>query len=93
MSEIKSLRDLGIWIISKPGKAASGITGTWRTFRPVINRGKCNKCMVCWLYCPEGVISRDVNGYPRIDYEFCKGCGICAYECRVKAIDMVEEVR
>jgi len=59
MSEVKSLRDLGIWVISKPGKAASGITGTWRTFRPVINRGKCNKCMVCWLYCPEGVISKD----------------------------------
>jgi len=26
-----------------------------------------------------------------VDLEFCKGCGICAKECRKDAIDMVEE--
>lgn len=93
MGEVKSLRDLHVWIISKPDKAASSVTGTWRTFRPVINRERCNKCMMCWLYCPEGVVSKDSNGYPVVDYEFCKGCGICANECRAKAIDMVVEVR
>jgi len=29
---------------------------------------------------------------PRIDYEYCKGCGICAQVCPTKAISMVEEV-
>jgi pyruvate ferredoxin oxidoreductase delta subunit len=27
-----------------------------------------------------------------IDYDYCKGCGICANECPVDAIKMVEEV-
>ncbi|MFP3216806.1 MAG: 4Fe-4S binding protein, partial [Vulcanisaeta sp.] len=27
-----------------------------------------------------------------IDYDHCKGCGICAHECPVKAIKMVPEV-
>ena len=26
-----------------------------------------------------------------IDYEFCKGCGLCAYECPANAIDLIQE--
>jgi Pyruvate/2-oxoacid:ferredoxin oxidoreductase delta subunit len=26
-----------------------------------------------------------------IDYDYCKGCGVCANECPAKAITMVEE--
>jgi pyruvate ferredoxin oxidoreductase delta subunit len=26
-----------------------------------------------------------------IDYKYCKGCGICAEECPLKVIEMVEE--
>lgn len=46
--------------------------------------------MLCWLYCPEGVIEVR-NGVPVVDYEYCKGCGICAAECPAGAIVMVEE--
>jgi pyruvate ferredoxin oxidoreductase delta subunit len=41
------------------------------------------------LYCPDAVISRTIP--PTIDYEYCKGCGICAEECPTKAIAMVDE--
>ena len=81
---------------SEPGPGDGGRTGSWRVLRPVIDLEKCipakrNKpaCFNCWLYCPDGVISRTIP--PQIDYEYCKGCEICAEECPVDAITMVEE--
>jgi len=81
---------------SKSGPGDAGRTGSWRILRPVIDPGVCipskrgaPACFMCWLYCPDGVISRTIP--PVIDYEYCKGCGICAEECPTKAITMVEE--
>lgn len=65
-------------------------TGSWRAERPVIDYGKCTKCLICWLFCPEPSIIWDGKDVV-IDYDYCKGCGICAYECPVKAIKMVPE--
>jgi len=62
----------------------------WRTFRPVIDRSKCVNCLRCFLVCPDGVVDKS-GEIPEIDYDFCKGCGICARECRVGAIKMVKE--
>ena len=28
------------------------LPGDWRSMRPVVDRAKCVKCAVCWLYCP-----------------------------------------
>ncbi len=75
--------------ISSPTIGAMGKTGTWRVFRPIIDVKKCIKCWRCWIFCPDGVISR--NDYPTIDLEYCKGCGICAQECPVDAIKMERE--
>jgi pyruvate ferredoxin oxidoreductase delta subunit len=75
--------------VSRPKKGASGKTGAWRTFRPVIDPEQCNQCGLCSLYCPEGVVGENLE----IDYDFCKGCGICAEECPKKAIRMEREER
>ena len=73
--------------LSYPKVGTSGKKGMWRLFRPSINRGRCNYCGLCYLYCPEGVISTEIA----IDYEYCKGCGICENECPRNAIIMIEE--
>jgi len=73
--------------MSRPKEGAAGQTGSWRVFKPVVDREKCNACGLCAMYCPDAVIDKDLN----IDLRFCKGCGICANECPKKAIDMVRE--
>jgi len=77
-------------LIAKPTKGSAGKTGLWRTFRPEYNEEKCTVCLLCWLYCPESAIA--VNDEKiSIDYEYCKGCGICANVCNKNAIEMVVE--
>jgi len=68
----------------------TAVNAGWRTFKPVIDQDKCIRCLLCWVYCPEGVIGKE-NEKLEIDYDYCKGCGICAHECPQKAIDMVRE--
>ena len=71
----------------------------WRNMRPVLNVGKCTGCLQCYLYCPDGCIFRparqtaDAAGTAAvaIDYDFCKGCGVCVEVCRFGALAMVPE--
>ena len=65
-------------------------TGDWRVRRPVKDDSKCNKCGICFLYCPVFSINKNENNY-FIDLSYCKGCGICANECPKSAIQMVPE--
>lgn len=86
-----SLEEEGVFYItslSRPVKGCAGDTGEWRVFRPVKDDGKCNNCLLCWVFCPEATISKDGL---EIDYQYCKGCGICAVECPTGAIVMVKE--
>ncbi len=62
----------------------------WRSRRPVIDLDKCVRCLRCFIFCPDGVIDKSGEEL-QIDYQFCKGCGICAYECKAGAISMVKE--
>ncbi len=78
-------------IVTEPGSAAQYRTGDWRQQRPVVAKDFCNKCGLCFLFCPEGCIQQDDEGYFVADLYYCKGCGICAEECPQKAINLEEE--
>lgn len=68
------------------GSAALRQTGNWRTERPVIELGKCKRCFLCYLYCPEAALRLDDDNFPHVDYDHCKGCMICYEECPTDAI-------
>jgi len=78
-------------IIVEPGNAIEYKTGDWKSQSPVLDKDKCNKCGLCYIFCPEGCIKEEADGYFVADLSYCKGCGICAIECPKKAITMVEE--
>jgi pyruvate ferredoxin oxidoreductase delta subunit len=67
------------------------INAGWRTFKPEVNMDKCVGCLQCYLVCPDGVIARTDSGKISIEYDFCKGCGICAQVCKLNAIEMKKE--
>ena len=55
--------------------------GDWRVIKPVWNTVLCIDCQNCWLYCPDtAIISRDKE-MKGVDYDHCKGCGICVEVC------------
>ena len=65
------------------------LTGDWKTYTPVRDVERCTRCVLCVLFCPDGAIRWDANKKDiDFDYAFCKGCGICANECPVDAIEM-----
>jgi pyruvate ferredoxin oxidoreductase gamma subunit len=77
-------------VVINPGSAKEYKTGDWRSSTPVYDYEKCNKCGLCFIYCPEGCIKPIEDGYFKEDVYYCKGCGICAKECPKDAIKMVE---
>lgn len=56
------------------------------------NCGVCNTCELCLIFCPDLAISLqdDGTGFD-IDYDYCKGCGVCNAECPRGAMDMTRE--
>ena len=73
-------------VIKRPGSSMDYHTGTWRTFRPVIDQKTCIKCSSCWRVCPDSAIFVDKAGKYRVNYDYCKGCLVCLGECPVNAI-------
>lgn len=62
----------------------------FRTLHPEIDSEACIKCMMCWVFCPEGCIDKS-GDHLEIDMDYCKGCGICAAECPKNCIKMVKD--
>ena len=87
----KSLEELPLTAISFMTTEGNE-TGEWRSQRPILDSEKCNRCGICWMYCPDQAIRPRENSY-WISYEYCKGCGICARECPKGAILLVVEER
>ena len=53
----------------------------WRIIKPVYNRDLCIDCQNCWVFCPDtSIISRDKKMIG-VDFDHCKGCGICVEVC------------
>jgi NADPH-dependent glutamate synthase beta subunit-like oxidoreductase/ferredoxin len=59
--------------------------------------GNCLACDNCWTLCPDVAVLKtqetvsDGSNYV-FDYEYCKGCGLCAAECPSAYIVMEDEV-
>ena len=68
------------------GDAPSAIKEANRCFQC----GTCTVCGNCWLFCPDSSVI-PVDGEFQFDYDYCKGCGICAEECPRAAIFIKEE--
>ncbi len=54
--------------------------------------GNCMECDNCYGVCPDNAIIKLGPGKRyEFNYDFCKGCGVCAQECPCGHIDMVPE--
>jgi len=60
--------------------------------RRCLSCGNCFECDNCYGICPDNaVIKLGPGNRFRFNYDYCKGCGVCAQECPCGAIAMVPE--
>jgi len=60
--------------------------------RRCLSCGNCFECDNCFGVCPDNAVHKLGQGLRyEFDYDYCKGCGLCAAECPCGAIDMVPE--
>ncbi|MCU0573054.1 MAG: FAD-dependent oxidoreductase [Syntrophobacteraceae bacterium] len=56
------------------------------------NCGICNQCDNCRLFCPDLAVAREPSPRGRaINYDYCKGCGVCVVECPRNAMSLAQE--
>jgi len=78
-------------LILDAGNAKKYKTGDWRSQRPILDEENCINCLTCFMVCPDGAIVIKDGKMSGFNYDYCKGCGICANECPVKCITMKPE--
>ncbi len=60
--------------------------------RRCLSCGNCFECDNCYGVCPDNAVIKLGPGQRfQFNYDYCKGCGLCAAECPCGAIDMVDE--
>jgi len=60
--------------------------------RRCLSCGNCFECDNCYGVCPDNAVIKLGPGQRfRFNYDYCKGCGVCAQECPCGAIGMVPE--
>jgi 2-oxoacid:acceptor oxidoreductase delta subunit (pyruvate/2-ketoisovalerate family) len=60
--------------------------------RRCLSCGNCFECDNCYGVCPDNAVIKLGPGLRfEFNYDYCKGCGLCAAECPCGAIDMVPE--
>ncbi|MDH4329799.1 MAG: NAD(P)-binding protein, partial [Nitrospira sp.] len=62
--------------------------------RRCLSCGNCFECDNCYAICPDNaVIKLGAGNRFAFNYDYCKGCGLCAEECPCGAIDMVKDMK
>jgi 2-oxoacid:acceptor oxidoreductase delta subunit (pyruvate/2-ketoisovalerate family) len=60
--------------------------------RRCLSCGNCFECDNCYGVCPDNAVVKLGPGQRyEFNYDYCKGCGLCAAECPCGAIEMVPE--
>ena len=89
--KIKGWKDLNIGGVVESGTSEYFHTGDWRSKVPIWQEKNCIQCMMCWAVCPDNAVKEKTvmkDGKEEVkreqyDYNFCKGCGVCAEECPI----------
>jgi len=82
---LKNWNDLPVGgINSNAGNSIKNFTSNFRRGKkPEFNETTCINCFICWVFCPENAINVENEKVTGINYDYCKGCGICVNECPV----------
>jgi len=75
-----------------PTDAPSPRTGSWRSVeKPAADIALCVNCLLCWAHCPDSAVVQSEGVFKGFDFDYCKGCGVCAEVCPTDALRMVPE--
>lgn len=69
------------------------VVGRAKSFLPVINRKRCQRCGRCVEVCRANALFKPKDGYPLLVEEQCSGCGACWLVCPAGAIERQAKVK